>query len=1719
MSYKIKYILSFNSDRGNSYELHILQKGYEGDSVVKKLGATPVLAIEEGDGAIKGSSLAFAIQADVEGELRQLYTTNNKEFKVQLYRNSVLYWQGYLLPELYSESYIDPPYDVTVTASDQLAVLKNVPYAQDGGNKSLLDIITYILSHTLLNLKIIQHVNLTLHGNGEFLSGAYVSTEGYYGQSCYDVLNNILLSCNACIQQINNEWVILSLTNKSTAYVKDNSNINIPHAQLGQMGNAPIYPEGSLLMTNIPAVKGVALNYSHLLKKSFLKNADCVSKDGWQYTLTDDVSLSYPGVFDFLGVKYECNCWYLPHSKLQDGGALQVWQDVALKSDTVYNCQLSVDYRMDIGSSLLLMAVIHEGSDGKRRRLTSDGWKEGGSATDKNSYINITGTPSDVWLVWPWDIADFSKYEKATVQFQLPAVDGKLRVGFINATEDDYVNPLTKIFLTKVYLTYIGIAGKTSTTVVEEDATNAQQDVALAFGDTSGASNDNIFCYNTLRDSSGNLQNVFNLQQLSGVKTYDSYFLAMLQDMSRYYGVKKVSLQGTLMGNDVLHLLYEDVFSGNVMRLVSGEYDLLQDAVNVVLEEVPDCFVDYETEVYATDNSSSPATSSGVTSVVGGGGGESLFAVRANGDVYVKNEKVLTGSEADFEQQVVPGSAPAEAKDGKVYVYAGDEGIAQEVNDQQINLGLMARKVNGLWGCFDNGVAKDAAKLGGQMPSYYATASALGTTNDNLSAITTRVGNAEGAITAIQSNYVDKGSAQTITGVKTFQNGLKIGDIKLEWDSTNQALKIIGNAYVTELFSMGKISESGSGGGGAAGIVTVRVNGVDYSSVNGVVTLPNYPSLAGYATEKWVTDKGYITASAIPTSLPASDVYAWAKKASLAASDVPNLDWSKITSGKPTTLAGYGISDAFFLHTTSIYLGVRFANGEYATGDKYLEWWNSAGWVNHMSAKYIVAGATSSHFLKGDGSLDNTAYLPISGGTINGTLRIENAHASLNLIRTGGDSGFITYLGGSDWRVTNHQWQKEYVLWHTGNLDPSAFLPLTGGTMDGNLKINAKNYLGLVVNSPDNNLNQLQLQVNGTLKGMLQYNANFGFGFHYEGFGGLYIKGDGTPIYVDSNTTRCTLIHSGNIAEQLDSRYFRTRYESIPTDKDLATLAAGSYWVYENTGLSNKVPSTYSSLVVLGKSYYAPQLSVVHNASRAWLRGVYNSETPSVSDWHELAFIDSVVSGAGYAERLSKTWREDPNYTSGSNLKLINNPASTQGNYASGYSSGLSVMTDYVGWQMMSYGGDVQNPYFRSYQDNGTWKPWRQLAFLDDNVASADYATNAGKLGGYDAGAYPVFEEASSYIAFNLRANYQAKGQGSGYIEFYDRDWYNCIWGKVTATYGLEAPSVTTSGALQYSAPSGHNFLGGDVTIGNLTNDGQKLLVDGSVGLRGITEITYNHQLGSTGWNWHTVYSSNTGNDGDIVNIRLSHSYWYLGTDSVELKIAIGYYNCKIIQTIYNFGGSGAFSSVRVRRVGSTHYIDVYMYNSVAATDRFFVSGSGKGTFQAPTLCTTNEGLIDSLGLAVGQSRLQDTYIVGSLTVLGGGAFGGDVTSEGTIAMAKLASSSDKKLKENIKWLSTGKSMEVVRALRPTEWNWKKDSTHSFGFIAQDVAPIVPEMVSNINDTLRLEYNQLHAFEIGAIQHIDSEVEQLKKDLKTANNRIEVLENELNEYMRNAQWQ
>lgn len=122
----------------------------------------------------------------------------------------------------------------------------------------------------------------------------------------------------------------------------------------------------------------------------------------------------------------------------------------------------------------------------------------------------------------------------------------------------------------------------------------------------------------------------------------------------------------------------------------------------------------------------------------------------------------------------------------------------------------------------------------------------------------------------------------------------------------------------------------------------------------------------------------------------------------------------------------------------------------------------------------------------------------------------------------------------------------------------------------------------------------------------------------------------------------------------------------------------------------------------------------------------------------------------------------------------------------------------------------------------------------------------------------------------------------------------------------------------------------------------------------------------------------------------------------------------------------------------------------------------------------------------------------------------GNLTVTGEVISTRRATSSDARLKENINRLIAEDCLAMVRNLQPSSWNWKENGEHSMGFIAQDIEPLMPYAVTRTKDDklgekLNLQYDQFFAPVVGAIQCLDSEVEQLKK-------RVKYLENKLQEY-------
>lgn len=162
-------------------------------------------------------------------------------------------------------------------------------------------------------------------------------------------------------------------------------------------------------------------------------------------------------------------------------------------------------------------------------------------------------------------------------------------------------------------------------------------------------------------------------------------------------------------------------------------------------------------------------------------------------------------------------------------------------------------------------------------------------------------------ISGLLTDYVTKSGAQDITGIKSFINGLNIGDILVKKHSDG-VVELDGDLILTgslTMYAQGSHTAStildalpidnttlskegdvlsvigGVGGGSVDGII---LNGTTYSpdETTKLITLPNYP-----------------------TTLPASDVYSWAKQP-----NKPSYSFGELSS-HPTTLGGYGITDAY----------------------------------------------------------------------------------------------------------------------------------------------------------------------------------------------------------------------------------------------------------------------------------------------------------------------------------------------------------------------------------------------------------------------------------------------------------------------------------------------------------------------------------------------------------------------------------------------------------------------------------------------------------------------------------------------------------------------------------------------------------------------------------------------------------------------------------------
>lgn len=203
-------------------------------------------------------------------------------------------------------------------------------------------------------------------------------------------------------------------------------------------------------------------------------------------------------------------------------------------------------------------------------------------------------------------------------------------------------------------------------------------------------------------------------------------------------------------------------------------------------------------------------------------------------------------------------------------------------------------------------------------------------------------------------------------------------------------------------------------------------------------------------------------------------------------------------------------------------------------------------------------------------------------------------------------------------------------------------------------------------------------------------------------------------------------------------------------------------------------------------------------------------------------------------------------------------------------------------------------------------------------------------------------------------------------------------------------------------------------------------------------------------------------------------------------------YQGNVIDILY--GGTGASTASGARTslgvaIGSNVQAWSANLDAIAALSRAdgnFIVGNGS-TWVVENDSTARTSL--GLGTIATQAANNVAITGGNITNLTS-LTGTTATFSGTIAAQDFNSTSDITLKDNI--VSITNPLNILSQLQPKEFVWKNNGNKAYGLIAQDVEKILPNIVANNGDVKGINYINIIAFLVSAVNELSAEIKQLK---------------------------
>ena len=215
-------------------------------------------------------------------------------------------------------------------------------------------------------------------------------------------------------------------------------------------------------------------------------------------------------------------------------------------------------------------------------------------------------------------------------------------------------------------------------------------------------------------------------------------------------------------------------------------------------------------------------------------------------------------------------------------------------------------------------------------------------------------------------------------------------------------------------------------------------------------------------------------------------------------------------------------------------------------------------------------------------------------------------------------------------------------------------------------------------------------------------------------------------------------------------------------------------------------------------------------------------------------------------------------------------------------------------------------------------------------------------------------------------------------------------------------------------------------------------------------------------------------------------------TSGLDADTLDGIEGSSFLRSDANDGFSGALTGSTGSRISFGNVDTTYdTSGEIPTSGTHLINGADNGT---STATPANINLYSWYGVGFGPSITGQTVTKGELSHLFN-ARNGDATFVGSLTCVNVNSTSDINLKKDIEVITDGTNL--IKQLNGVKFTWKKNDEKSVGVIAQEVEKVLPELVSEKEDTgeKSVNYSGLIGVLIEAVKEQQNQINDLKQEI------------------------